>query len=174
MARKPEPKPVHLRVIESDAKDDGTEGAAPEIATVAPLPIPDELLAIDGADHAVRAWREVNNWLSQRRLLQEVDRFKLFFLCAAIGRWHWVQDQVRAREREGADTPWINKGSGRYYTVNGRSGKQHKTHPLVHDEREALKQINTLGSDFGLDPVARLRLLYGATAPEDGDLFDGV
>lgn len=167
MARKPKPKPDYLAVVENDQEEREAPEGERRSLKIEPLPVPITLQGFDGADHAVRAWSLINEHLATMGLLASVDVLQLEILCAAVGRWHWCQDQYREPGPDGR-TP-----KGRYYKISGRNGTQHKTRPEVHDEREAVRVINSLGSSFGLDPVARQRLLGAAAGgDDDSDLFD--
>jgi len=170
MARKPKPiaSEQFLTVLEGGAEsaqdNAGGERRSPDLDCLA---YPTTLAKMDGAEHAMRAWDTINEHLTRARLISQIDVIQLEVLCAAIGRWHWCQERYRELESDNV-TP-----KGRYYVVRGRNGKQHKTRPEVQDEREAVRVINSLGSNFGLDPVARLRLLNGSLPDpdDDDDLF---
>jgi len=172
MARKAKPKatdrPSYLAVIENDAAADihavsGSERRSPDLDCLA---YPSSLAKVDGAEHALKAWDTINEHLVRMRVISAVDVIQLELLCAAVGRWHWCQERYRELGPDGI-TP-----KGRYYKVSGRNGTQFKTRPEVQDEREAIRVIASIGSSFGLDPVARQRLLSGnLSEPDEEDLF---
>jgi P27 family predicted phage terminase small subunit len=86
--------------------------------------------------------------LDERGVLTKVDREKLAVLCTKIGQW---EEMTQAIASTG-------------YMVRGRDGNPVRN-PLLIEQRQLARIISSLGSDFGLDPVARARLAF----PNTGD-----
>jgi phage terminase small subunit len=156
--RKPKPEPapsvVALERYRAGGDEGGevgkAEGAAYEFVTP-----PSRLTTVPGAKHAVQAWEFLQEHLGERkRLLESVDLFKLEMLCTQIGLYWYCNERMNEPEHPNQLEP-----RGRYYKSHTRNGTQHKLRPEASDQREALRAINTLASDFGMDPVSRLRLL---------------
>lgn len=139
--RGPKPKPTALRVFEGDpgrllGKRDGEP--VPASGDAAPV-APDWLGAIGKA-----VWSRYAPQVHALRLLTGVDLEHFAQYCAAHDHYHAADAEVRKLGQ-------LVTGAG-----GGLVGN-----PAVRQRRDAQQAIRQLGSDFGLNPAARVGLKVG-------------
>lgn len=126
---------------------EAAKGSAREAANIDPPEfIMDDTLAM-------AEWRRVVPLLIGKGILDELDTVRLGTYCLAVSEFTALTLELR---REGFT-----------YQSKGRNGVQIKNKPSVGRRNELIKIIHSCASDFGLSPLARMRLAVG----EQDDLF---
>ena len=111
----------------------------------------EELAArLGGTGEAAEVWERVGGELHRLGLLTRVDYDAFAVFCQAVADYRWAQ-RVLARSRRFLRTP---KGS----VIE---------HPAAHVQRRAAEQIRQFGSEFGLTPAARARVVAGRVEADD-------
>ena len=141
------PTPTHLKVVNGNPGKRAIPDATPQ-PTVEMIPPPDYL-----DDDARRVWNDLSDELFRLGLMSRLDVPFLAAFCIATA------EAVRAYEDL--------KTNGRIYETEGRNGRLRKSSPAVAQFHEALRNMRSLGSEFGLSPASRVRLVGVA----QGDLF---
>ncbi|XBQ15812.1 MAG: phage terminase small subunit P27 family [Oceanicaulis sp.] len=103
---------------------------------------------------AMEEWRRIVPLLSAKGILDKLDVMRLAIYCQAVSEYDQVTREL--------------KQEGFTYTSKGRNGTQRKNRPEVGRRNELIKIIHSCASDFGMSPLARMRLALG----EQDDLFD--
>lgn len=121
---------------------------------------------------AAEIWAFLIGELSRRGTVETIDVISLELLANAVQDYRELYaffDQPDPARTDG-------RPRGRTYVVTGRNGSQIKPRPEVAMLNAAIVVINKIGSDFGLSPVARLRLRDGDAGglDDEGGLFDAV
>ncbi|GAB5501333.1 MAG: phage terminase small subunit P27 family [Pseudohongiellaceae bacterium] len=114
----------------------------------ASLPDPPEPVRTDPV--ALGIWEQVAPELHATGVLTAVDGLALGAYCRAVARWIHAE---RKLQQFGA----IIKGHRDKPTLS----------PFTREANEAVKQMQQLGSEFGLTPVSRSRIHAVATPEED-------
>ena len=114
-------------------------------------------------DTAREAWVFLLEHLQRAELFQKLDVFKLELLCVAVSDYRHYRRALEGMDHRGV------------YETRGRNGWQRKSRPEYQRMRDAAADIAKIGSDFGLDPVARHRLNVLPQESEQLDLLgDGT
>ncbi|ATJ90721.1 terminase [Acetobacter senegalensis] len=133
------PKPRHLRVVNGNAgkRPLPEDGHRLESAYA---PAPEHL-----DDYARMAWEELVPVLVKVGTFTSLDHHALEQYCQIYSRWRRAEEALKAEE---ADT----------YETHGKQGTMKRARPEVAIIAECIRLMRSVGSEFGLSPVARLRL----------------
>lgn len=111
---------------------------------------------------ALAAWRELAPLLTQRKILEDTDRYQLALLC------YWFAEFITA-----ADDVLKRGYSVRVKTVSG--DYMPRKNPAAARRDHAFEKITELSARFGLTPLDRFRLdrwrSNSSTGTGDADLF---
>ncbi len=129
------PKPTVLKVLHGDRKDRINQDE-PAVASEIPE-CPEHLDEL-----AREEWDRLSVELNDVGLLTKIDRHMLATFCVTWSRW------VRAeRDVQKYGELLINKEKGTVYT-----------NPQVYVANRAIKQLQSLGAEFGMSPSSRTRV----------------
>lgn len=129
------PKPTHLKIIEGNP---GKRRLAPTVKAPPSRPTcPDYL-----APYAKTVWRRLVPLLDAMGILTRVDRDTMAAYCASVARF-----------KEASEV--LNKTG---VLVQGQRKGQAVKNPAIQIQRDAIRDIATFSSMFGLSPADRHRL----------------
>lgn len=149
MSRGRKATPHHLKLVTGNPGKRSLQAAPLDVPT-ATLPAPDHL-----GDDARALWNALMPDLVRLKLLTKFDAAAFEQYCWAYGAWRAA---TRKLTELGANT----------YETHGRNGKMFRVRPEVTIAGEMIRTGRSIGSEFGLSPVARERLKnFGQS-----DLFD--
>lgn len=150
MAKGRKPKPSWMKVIDGNPGKRDIPEAEPEPFRPAKAPrAPSHLDKMAQAE-----WRRVVPELMRLGLFTVVDGAMLEAYCASYSTW-----------RKACDT--LEELGDVYESVGKNGNRMWRARPEVAIANEALRQMRAFASEFGLSPVARVRLQGHAQA----DLF---
>ncbi|MCH4024097.1 MAG: phage terminase small subunit P27 family [Acetobacter sp.] len=95
--------------------------------------------------YAREAWEKLVPVLVKNGLFTVLDHHALEQYCQTYGRWRRAEEILA---EEGSDT----------YETHGKQGTMKRALPEVAIIAESIRLMRSVGSEFGLSPVARLRL----------------
>jgi P27 family predicted phage terminase small subunit len=109
-------------------------------------------------------WYRILTELQRGQLITLVDRAALTAYCQAWAELQWATETI---EREGRIT------ESEIYTRSGEPTGQTvlRTHPAVKMQRDAFARVKAYLGEFGLTPLARLRV-QAQTEPKTVDPFE--
>ncbi len=156
--RKPAPKKYAAAVVPLRGEDVPADVPAEREPFKVPA-CPDHF-----SDDAREVWVFMCEHLDRVGLWGAADVFKLMVFCVAVADWHYYRRIMNDMDGRGI------------YETRGRNGWQRKNRPEYGRMKDAEERIMRIGSDFGLDPVARqrLRLMAAGGEPEQGDLLGSL
>lgn len=96
-------------------------------------------------DYAREAWEKLVPQLVILQMFTVLDHHALEQYCLTYSRWRRAEDALKAT---GIDT----------YETHGKQGTMKRALPEVAIVAESIRLMRSVGSEFGLSPVARLRL----------------
>jgi P27 family predicted phage terminase small subunit len=134
MGRKP--KPRALKVLNGNPGKRPLSADEPEYPLDSNLEPPEEL-----AGESLKEWQRAAPLLLNAGVLTQIDRTALKALCICYARWIDAEKHVR---KEGC-------------VVSGSTGSL-VMNPYVRVASQALEQMRSLMSDFGMTPAARTRI----------------
>ncbi len=141
------PKPAHLKVIDGNP---GKRRLAPTVKAPPSRPRAPEWLP----SYAKTVWRRLVPLLDEMGILTTVDRETMASYCIAVNK---LKESTEALAKTG-------------YLVQGRRKGEAVKNPAAQHQREAMHEIATFSSMFGLSPADRQRLGDPASAAKAGDL----
>lgn len=143
------PKPTHLQVVGGNPGKRAIREDGLKLSSEYALP-PEHL-----DSYAVEAWEKLVPELVKLQMFTVLDHHAVEQYCQTYARWRRAEDELR---KEGSDT----------YETHGKQGTMKRAMPEVAIVAESIRLMRSVGSEFGLSPVARLRL--GNVG--QGDLFN--
>jgi P27 family predicted phage terminase small subunit len=145
-ARGPAPKPTALKRIDGNPGKRAMNRAEPQFMAKAPS-CPKHLTG-----EARKEWRRISRDLLAANLLQVVDRAALAAYCQAWARW--VDAELKMQEAGFSMVATTDKG---YEYVS----------PWLTVANQALKQMRSFLTEFGLTPASRTRIQVPEQAEHD-------
>ena len=133
------PKPTAIKVLEGNPGHRPLNKNEPKPVKKAPS-CPKSL-----EPEAKKAWRRLAPQLERMGVLTEVDRDAFAAYCTAYARWKEAEDFMTEHRTTIFKTP-----SGYYQQL-----------PQVSIAQSYLKIMNNLGTQFGLTPASRSRIIAG-------------
>jgi P27 family predicted phage terminase small subunit len=144
--RGPAPKPTALKRIDGNPGKRAINRTEPQFAAKAPS-CPRHL-----TPEARREWRRVTRELLDKNLLQVVDRAALAAYCQSWARWVEVEEKM-------ADPK---------FELIGVTDKGYEyVSPWLTVANQALKQMRSFLTEFGLTPASRTRIQVPEQAEHD-------
>ena len=145
-ARGPAPKPTALKRIDGNPGKRAINTTEPQFTAKAPQ-CPKHL-----TPEARKEWRRVSRELLDKNLLQVVDRAALAAYCQNWARWVQAENEMAAPEFHLIET--TDKG---YQYIS----------PWLNVANQALKQMRSFLTEFGLTPASRTRIQVPEQAEHD-------
>lgn len=139
MAKGRKATPTEQKIIKGDFGKRGIEKGLPEFSTLVDLTPPDHLHPFARA-----AWQYIAPELKGKGCLTIMDVALLEAFCVAYAEFRINKALIKLH--------------GRTYWAETRNGKQQKRRQEVTQMHEAINQMRSLGSEFGLSPASRGRL----------------
>ena len=145
-ARGPAPKPTALKRIDGNPGKRAINTTEPQFTAKAP-PCPKHLTL-----EARKEWRRVSRELLDKNMLQVVDRAALAAYCQNWARWVEAENAMTAPDFHLIET--TDKG---YQYIS----------PWLNVANQALKQMRSFLTEFGLTPASRTRIQVPEQAEHD-------
>ena len=123
---------------------------------------------------ATELWHSATVWLFEDiQVLTRGDQSVLALYCDAVADYESIVYRLRETGRvyTSENVTEVERRDGT--TVRQRSGMQIKTHPLVAQQNELRRRIQSLAAELGLSPVARLRAAQAAGGDTTRDGIGG-
>lgn len=134
------PKPAQLKVIQGTRRKDRENPHAPKAEALNRIPAPPEFLGESGRTK----WLELATLLVQRKILTDMDLHNLEGFCVAYENWRTAQQDLRLNG----------------LVMEGAMGGPVKN-PAATVLKEASNDLRAYGSNLGLDPASRSRIIVG-------------
>lgn len=148
MTRGAKPKPKALKLIQGTHRKDRDNEHAPDIQELGRIPPPPETLSAIAQDK----WRELVPHLVQHKIITGVDIHNLEAFCSAYSLWRLAMDDVATHG----------------VLVESSSGEL-KKNPAITAVKDASGDMRAFGSNLGLDPASRSRLVVGNKKSQDNE-----
>lgn len=142
----------------STESEAGTAGDPPVAADQIPAVDAEDLpAALVSNEIATAAWRAIVPQLSRLKLMRTTDREGMVRYCLRLADWYRVRAEL--------DRP-LEEGGGEVYETETRHGNMRRINPLFMVRERLEKGLIEYEDRFGLNPVARQRILQAMAASQ--------